>query len=453
MSILLDALRKAEKDNKSRASSSGLSGDESLDFSDQSLDLSDALEDSMDQKRFFKVNQDVNLPQNASVQSKQLGFLIGLSALILFVVVLFFNQKDEVSNKSNFQPERALVPNTQSTQKIILTPEKKELVVAELKKDLAGVENKSIQINPNPTDVVSAVSKKPALKGLEPKQFVVNKAQPLTVKATKQKNELLNKNKQKTNEQPKERVKIENRKKIEITNFGHTKKSSQEKNRTKSNKKSLIIKRSKTLIGLVNEGYTLYQKGEYGASLSKYSQAYRKSPNNKDALLGMLAAHAKLGQPDLANVYRKKLKSLGFSASAFQQYTPNTDVAKDSNNIVSVSPKNRIKNSITPLTTQLKKTPNDARLNFALATEYAKKNDWKNAQYYYFKAHQFMPKNPSYAFNLAVSLEHLGHAKAALNFYEKTKVLMRSSPSKVNPMTVARRLNALSQRVESGMVN
>lgn len=447
MSVLLDALKKAEKENKAQASSAGLSGEASLDFSDQSLAFPESLEDDSNQKHFFKVSQDVTLPQSAGAQSKQLWFLAGFSALIFAVVALFFIQKENQSVTIDEQPEQKS-SDIQSVQALTLMSQKESITSAEIKKETPHVESNSNKnvLDESVVKKVYADKKQQPVEDLQPQKWMSNEERSLVNKNSEQKALQLKESQSKKIES------IEQPKKTKSLNLSETKKSGQEKNRKQTNKKVWTIKRSKTLTELVNEGYALYQEGEYGSSLSKYSQAYRKAPNNKDALLGMVATHTKLGQPDLANVYRQKLITLGFDSGQLKQSASKNDVAGVSTNVLSTPPKNPVQNNLGKLIAQLKETPNDARLNFMLATEYAKKNDWKNAQNYYFKAHRFMPNNPSYAFNLAVSLEHLGHSKAALNFYEKTKVLMRSSPSEINPITVARRLDALSQRVETGLV-
>lgn len=435
MSILLDALKKAEEENKARTSSKGLLSGEA------SLDAEESLENFAQQEYFFKVNKDVALPKNSDLALKQFWVLLGFSGLILVAVALFFGQKKSIENKANLEalasnvrtieeksPPLSLLKN-QNTAPVekITNQNTQALQEAELSNSQAKQSN--IKIN------------QPTLK----EEYLAepdNTPTPASIhEAKKTVEEISAPSKDYTKD-----VSIQN-------NVSNTSKKSNKSNvkkvkktpvhlTQKTTKKLLSIKREKTLTALVYEAYDLYQKGEYELSLSKYTQAYRQSPINQDVLLGMVATHTKLGQPDLANVYHQKLKNLGFEQDG--------KVTTDASKALSDRP---IPPTPNLLLAQLKKTPNDAQLNFAVATLFAKQGDWQKAQNYYFKAHQFAPNNPNYAFNLAVSLEHLGHSKTALSFYKKTKNLMQVSPSSVNPMIVAKRLDVLSQHFELGAVN
>ena len=50
---------------------------------------------------------------------------------------------------------------------------------------------------------------------------------------------------------------------------------------------------------------------------------------------------------------------------------------------------------------------------------YAKQSLWPQAQQAYFQAYQLQADSPDYAYNLAVSLEHLGQSRIALNYYRR----------------------------------
>ena len=59
---------------------------------------------------------------------------------------------------------------------------------------------------------------------------------------------------------------------------------------------------------------------------------------------------------------------------------------------------------------------------------YADQGNWPAAQTAYFQAHHLARANPDYAFNLAVSLEHLSQPKLALNFYQQALELNDQVP-------------------------
>ena len=60
-----------------------------------------------------------------------------------------------------------------------------------------------------------------------------------------------------------------------------------------------------------------------------------------------------------------------------------------------------------------------APLYFSLGNLYADQGLWAQAQQAYFQAHHLDSRNPDYAYNLAIGLEHLGQPKLALDFYRK----------------------------------
>jgi tetratricopeptide (TPR) repeat protein len=60
-----------------------------------------------------------------------------------------------------------------------------------------------------------------------------------------------------------------------------------------------------------------------------------------------------------------------------------------------------------------------APLYFNLGNVHAEQGQWPQAQQAYFQAHNLDPRNPDYAYNLAVGLEHLGQQKIALDYYRK----------------------------------
>jgi len=68
-----------------------------------------------------------------------------------------------------------------------------------------------------------------------------------------------------------------------------------------------------------------------------------------------------------------------------------------------------------------------AFLYFSLGNLHADQGNWPAAQAAYFQAHHLERGNPDYAFNLAVSLEHLSQPKLALNFYHQALDLARVS--------------------------
>ena len=62
-------------------------------------------------------------------------------------------------------------------------------------------------------------------------------------------------------------------------------------------------------------------------------------------------------------------------------------------------------------------------LNFTLGNQLARQERWAEAQQQYFKAFAADPENADFAYNLAVSLDHLRQPKLALQYYERALAL------------------------------
>ena len=67
--------------------------------------------------------------------------------------------------------------------------------------------------------------------------------------------------------------------------------------------------------------------------------------------------------------------------------------------------------------------PEATHLYFTLGNQYAAQDRWVEAQDAYFKAFSAEPDNADYAFNLAVSLDHMRQRKLASDYYRKAIAL------------------------------
>jgi len=69
-------------------------------------------------------------------------------------------------------------------------------------------------------------------------------------------------------------------------------------------------------------------------------------------------------------------------------------------------------------------------LNFTLGNQFAQQGRWAEAQAEYFRAFAAEPDNPDFAYNLAVSLDHLRQPRLALDYYKRALALAKGrSPS------------------------
>ncbi|WP_413437426.1 tetratricopeptide repeat protein [Sulfuriferula sp. GW1] len=89
-----------------------------------------------------------------------------------------------------------------------------------------------------------------------------------------------------------------------------------------------------------------------------------------------------------------------------------------------------------------------AQLYFSLGNLYAGQMRWPDAEQAYFEAYQKNPANADYAYNLAVSLEHINQSKPALNYYQKARDLMQPGNVQFDPVRLDARINQLKARQE-----
>lgn len=154
------------------------------------------------------------------------------------------------------------------------------------------------------------------------------------------------------------------------------------------------------------KAYEQLQADDLNAAARSYEQVLRADPRNTDALLGMAAIAQRTGQTaDAENWYVRALeadpKDINAQAGLINLRGQTDPTAAES----------RLKGL---LATQ----PDSATLNFALGNLYAGQRRWPDAQLAYFHAHTADPANPDYLFNLAASLDNMHMPKLALEYYQ-----------------------------------
>jgi tetratricopeptide (TPR) repeat protein len=146
--------------------------------------------------------------------------------------------------------------------------------------------------------------------------------------------------------------------------------------------------------------YRSFQQGDYRAAEEGYRRMLQLDPRNRDALLGMAALAIKRGEgAEAAHFYRQILSLY-----------PRDEVAQSA--LYSLTPTNS-EAGLRQLSNQ------QADAAFALANLYAGQNRWSEAQSAYFQALSLDAGNADYAFNLAISLEHLQENKSAARYYRQ----------------------------------
>ena len=93
----------------------------------------------------------------------------------------------------------------------------------------------------------------------------------------------------------------------------------------------------------------------------------------------------------------------------------------------------------------LMRNPESAQLRFALGNLYASQARWTEAQAELFEAYRLDPGVADVLYNLAVSLDHLGQPRLAIEFYARALEASKRQATQFDPAPVARRLAELGR--------
>jgi Flp pilus assembly protein TadD len=201
-----------------------------------------------------------------------------------------------------------------------------------------------------------------------------------------------------------------------------------------ANSKTLEIQRKQepdSIDPILTSAYQAYQNGDHATAWQRYREALSKEPKNRDALLGLAVIAQQQGQDDTALHYYRQVLQLdprdpvaNAGLSAFGTADP-------------ASKESRLKQLIA-------QQPDSAALHFALGNQYAEQSRWSDAQQSYFSALAMEPTNALFAFNMAISLDHLGQRKAAAKYYQQALQFDTSGNSGFSRTQAQQRLNELT---------
>jgi tetratricopeptide (TPR) repeat protein len=184
----------------------------------------------------------------------------------------------------------------------------------------------------------------------------------------------------------------------------------------------------------VDAGYTAYLAGDLAAARNEYQQALREEPANRDALLGLGALDVRAGRYEAAEaLYLRALQVDPRDAPA--QAALLALRAGRSDPLVTES---RVKSLLAA-------DPAAHALNFTLGNQLAQQNRWAEAQQEYFKAYAAEPDNADFAYNLAVSLDHLRQNRQALDYYQRAIALAEKRGASFDLAAARLRATALAR--------
>ena len=178
------------------------------------------------------------------------------------------------------------------------------------------------------------------------------------------------------------------------------------------------------------------RKAFYGGKGRQAQRLYREvlehDSGNRDALLGLAAGAVRANRHgEAAGFYMQLLELDPRDSMAL------AGLASLNGNVDPMGQESRIK-------TMLQGEPDAPHLHFALGGLFAAQSRWGEAQQAFFRALSGDRSNADYAFNLAVSLDHLGQERAALPYYQRALSLARVRPGQFDRRKGEARLNELA---------
>lgn len=203
-----------------------------------------------------------------------------------------------------------------------------------------------------------------------------------------------------------------------------------------SSKNPIEIKRNPTKNGVSEElksAYQAYISGDLELAKQYYLEELETNPRNIDVLLGLAAIATRLQQANDAQAYYLRILELDPRDSSAIAGMAGL-VQADPNQTES-----RLKNI-------LAQQPDAAALHFALGNNHVTQLRWAEAQQSFFRALSIDSANADYAFNLAVSLDHLKKNELATKYYKKALVLSDKGPVGFKEAQIIERLKDLTRQ-------
>ena len=177
----------------------------------------------------------------------------------------------------------------------------------------------------------------------------------------------------------------------------------------------------------LERAYGAFRAGDLESAAEAYRAVVRHEPGNRDALLGLAAVATRTGGWDEAAGHYARVLA----------FHPADSVAQAALIAVGGQDSARGENRLKAL---LWREPEAAHLHFDLGNVYAAQSRWPEARQSFFSAYRFDRENADYAYNLAVSLDHLSRRERALHFYHEALALARSRPSSFDATAVRARI-------------
>ena len=187
----------------------------------------------------------------------------------------------------------------------------------------------------------------------------------------------------------------------------------------------------------LERAYDAFRAGDVVSAAEAYRAVLVHEPHNRDALIGLAAVAAQAGRWDEAAGHYARVLALH----------PADTVAQAA--LIAIDEQDPARGE-SRLKALLWSEPRAAHLHFNLGNVYAAQSRWPEAQQSYFDAHRFDNGNADYAYNLAVSLDHLSRRESALDFYREALALAQSRPASFDTAAVLARIRDINPPQDVG---
>lgn len=164
------------------------------------------------------------------------------------------------------------------------------------------------------------------------------------------------------------------------------------------------------------QAHDAFNRGESDLAQTIWLKVLAADPRNSDALHGLaVTAQQRHQTAEAAGYYQRAL-----------DIDPKDGLALAG--LLALKPSGNPLQAESHLKTLLAEQPESAYLQFALGNQLARQQRWPEAQQAYFKAYSIDPGNPGYAFNLAISLDQLHQTRLAIQYYQEALAVADKQP-------------------------